>query len=83
MNNDYTIVKKLTDKVEELDKKIDNIGDDNIVGHSTVDDINGLIKDINKDIKKVNIDELPHFLTGFTELDKAIKGLFFCHPISS
>lgn len=54
MNNDYTIVKKLTDKVEELDKKIDNIGDDNIVGHSTVDDINGLIKDINKDIKKVN-----------------------------
>ena len=31
-----------------------------------------------KDIKKVNINELPHFLTGFTELDRAIKGLFFC-----
>ena len=31
-----------------------------------------------KDIKKVNINELPHFLTGFKELDNAIKGLFFC-----
>lgn len=30
------------------------------------------------DIKRVNINELPHFLTGFNELDKAIKGLFFC-----
>lgn len=30
-----------------------------------------------KDIQKVNINELPHFLTGFKELDKAIKGLFF------
>ena len=30
------------------------------------------------DIKKVNINELPHFLTGFKELDRAIKGLFFC-----
>lgn len=30
-----------------------------------------------KDIKKVNINEFPHFLTGFKELDKAIKGLFF------
>lgn len=54
MKKEYTIVKNLNDKVEELDKKIDNIGDDNIIGHSTVDDINGLIKDINKDIKKVN-----------------------------
>ena len=54
MGKEYTIVQKLTDEVEELDKKIDNIGDDNIIGHSTVDDINGLIKDINKDIKKVN-----------------------------
>lgn len=31
-----------------------------------------------KDIKKVNISELPHFLTGITQLDQAIKGLFFC-----
>ena len=54
MGKGYTIVQKLTDEVEELDKKIDNIGDDNIIGHSTVDDINGLIKDINKDIKKVD-----------------------------
>lgn len=31
-----------------------------------------------KDIQKVNINDIPHFLTGFTELDRAIKGLFFC-----
>lgn len=31
-----------------------------------------------KDIKKVNINELPHFLTGITQLDRAMKGLFFC-----
>ena len=31
-----------------------------------------------KDIKKVNINDIPHFLTGFTELDNAIRGLFFC-----
>lgn len=30
-----------------------------------------------KDIKKVNINELEHFKTGFTELDRAIRGLFF------
>lgn len=29
-----------------------------------------------KDIKKVNIDELEHFKTGFTALDGAIKGIF-------
>lgn len=29
-----------------------------------------------KDIQKVNILDIPHVLTGFTELDKAIKGLF-------
>lgn len=29
-----------------------------------------------KDIKKVNISELPHFLTGITQLDNAIKGFF-------
>ena len=54
MGKGYTIVQKLNDEVKELDKKIDNIGDDNIIGHSTVEDINGLIKDINKDIKKVD-----------------------------
>ena len=31
-----------------------------------------------KDIKRVNINDIPHFLTGFKELDNAIKGLFFC-----
>lgn len=29
------------------------------------------------DIEKININELPHFKTGFKELDRAIKGLFF------
>lgn len=31
-----------------------------------------------KDIAKVNINDIEHFKTGFTELDKLIKGLFFC-----
>lgn len=31
-----------------------------------------------KDIQKVNINDIEHFKTGFTELDKRIKGLFFC-----
>lgn len=31
-----------------------------------------------KDIKKININDIEHFKTGFTELDKLIKGLFFC-----
>ena len=31
-----------------------------------------------KDIKRINIYDIPHFLTGFTELDSAIKFLFFC-----
>ena len=31
-----------------------------------------------KDIKKININDIPHFKTGFTQLDHAIKGLFFC-----
>ena len=30
-----------------------------------------------KDIAKVNINELEHFKSGFTELDKSTKGLFF------
>ena len=30
-----------------------------------------------KDIKKVNINDFEHFKTGFTELDKKIRGLFF------
>lgn len=29
-----------------------------------------------KDIKKVNLEDIEHFKTGFTELDNAIKGLF-------
>lgn len=29
-----------------------------------------------KDIAKVNINDIEHFKTGFTELDKSIKGLF-------
>lgn len=31
-----------------------------------------------KDIKRINIYDIPHFSTGFTELDAAIKFLFFC-----
>ena len=31
-----------------------------------------------KDIQKININDIEHFKTGFTELDKSIKGLFFC-----
>ena len=31
-----------------------------------------------KDIKKVNINEIEHFKTGFTDLDRMIKGLFLC-----
>lgn len=31
-----------------------------------------------RDIQKVNINEIEHFKTGFTELDKRIKGLYFC-----
>lgn len=30
-----------------------------------------------KDITKVNVNDLPHVKTGFTELDRRIKGLFF------
>lgn len=29
-----------------------------------------------KDIKKVNLLDIPHFLTGFYEIDRAMKGLF-------
>lgn len=29
-----------------------------------------------KDIEKINIEDIEHFKTGFTDLDKAIKGLF-------
>ena len=29
-----------------------------------------------KDIKKINLEDIEHFKTGFTELDNAIKGLF-------
>ena len=31
-----------------------------------------------KDIQKINISDIEHFKTGFKELDKFIKGLFFC-----
>lgn len=30
-----------------------------------------------KDITKVNVNDIPHVKTGFTELDRRIKGLFF------
>lgn len=30
------------------------------------------------DISKININDIPHFKTGFKELDKALRGLFFC-----
>ena len=58
MEKEYTIVKNLNDKVEELDKKIDNIGDDNIIGHSTIDDINGLIKDINNRLHYTQLEKI-------------------------
>jgi hypothetical protein len=77
MEKEYTIVKNLNDKVEELDKKIDNIGDDNIIGHSTIDDINGLIKDINKDFKRVKGKNIRiTSLRNIKIFGRAFQGLF-------
>ena len=52
MADNKEIVENINNRIIELDKKIDNIGNENIINHSTVNEINGIISDINKDIKK-------------------------------
>lgn len=47
----YTRVNDLRDDIDHLDKKIDNIGNDNIIKHSTIDEIEEEINSIEKAIK--------------------------------
>ena len=51
MNKGYIRVSDLRSDINNLDKKIDNIGNDNIINHSTVSEIEANINDIEKGIK--------------------------------
>ena len=50
----YTSISDLRKDVDNLDNKIDNIGNDNIINHSTVAEIEKEIKDIEEGIKDTN-----------------------------
>ncbi len=54
MEDNYKIVNSLSEDIEKLDEKIANIGNDNIINHSTVKEVEGMMKDINKKIKRTN-----------------------------
>lgn len=51
---EYELVSSLNTDIEKLDEKISNIGNENIIDHSTVKEVDKMIKDIDRDIKRVN-----------------------------
>ena len=50
----YIRASDVIEDITELDKKMDNIGNDNIINHSTIAEIEKDINDIEKGIKKTN-----------------------------
>ena len=54
MENDIVLVKDISSSIDALDKKIDDIGNDNIINHSTIKDIEEDIARINKKIKNID-----------------------------
>jgi len=54
MGNDYKLVQNIRDNIHKLDDKINSIGQDNIINHSSVRDAENIVNKINDDIRKVD-----------------------------
>ena len=53
MEQDKKLVEKVLDDICELDKKIGDIGKDNIISHSSLDEASEMVKGIDKEINNI------------------------------
>lgn len=54
----YTLVNKIDGNITKLNEKIDNIGNDNVISHSSLDEAEALVKTINSEIGKIERDNI-------------------------
>ena len=54
----YTLVNNIDGNIIKLNDKIDNLGNDNIISHSSLDEAEDLVKTINSDIRKIERDNI-------------------------
>ena len=66
MEQDKKLVEKVLDDICELDKKIGDIGKDNIISHSSLDEASEMVKGIDKEINNIK---------GINRKRTAIKGI--------
>ena len=66
MEQDKKLVEKVLDDICELDKKIGDIGKDNIISHSSLDEASEMVKGIDKEINNIK---------GINRKRTAIKGV--------